>query len=125
MAKYSVLTPFADLTPEEFARRNGYSASIQEKQSHALQAAAPLDVSDLPTSYDARTLGLVTPVKNQEQCGSCWAFATVANIEGQNFLQNKELKSFAEQELVDCDSNDNGCNGGLPTNAYKDLISNG
>jgi len=121
-ARYSVLTPFADLTPEQFAKRNGYSADIQEKQKHALQAAAPLDVSDLPTSYDAREKGLVNPVKNQAQCGSCWAFATVANIEGQNKLVNGELISLSEQELVDCSKSDNGCNGGLPSRAYDDLM---
>jgi len=124
-AKYSVLSPFADETPEEFYKRNGFSASLQEKQAHVLKASEveDLDVSDLPSQYDAREEGLVGAVKNQAQCGSCWAFATVANIEGQNKKVNGELISLSEQELVDCSKSDMGCNGGLPSNAYKDLLS--
>jgi cathepsin F len=120
-ASYSVLSPYADLTPEEFGRRNGFVASIADKKAHA-EMVEELEVKDLPTAYDAREHGLVTPIKNQEQCGSCWAFSTVANIEAQNKLVNGQLISLSEQELVDCSKSDNGCNGGLPTNACKDLI---
>jgi cathepsin F len=120
-ASYSVLSPYADLTPEEFGRRNGFVASIADKKAHA-EMVEELEVKDLPTAYDAREHGLVTPIKNQEQCGSCWAFSTVANIEAQNKLVNGQLTSLSEQELVDCSKSDNGCNGGLPTNACKDLI---
>merc|ERR1712107_9652 len=68
--------------------------------------------------------GAANPVKNQEQCGSCWAFATVANIEGVNFVKTQKLVSLSEQELVDCDrKSDQGCQGGLPSNAYEYLIS--
>ena len=91
--------------------------------SHASRAIT-LKGDKGPEEYDWRKEGAVTPVKNQQQCGSCWAFATVANIEGQNYLQNKQLLSLSEQELVDCDKNDNGCGGGLPENAYKDMIDN-
>ncbi len=61
-------------------------------------------------------------MKNQAQCGSCWAFATVASVEGSNYLVNNQLTSLSEQELVDCSQSDYGCNGGLPSNAYQDMI---
>merc|ERR1712190_278156 len=70
--------------------------------------------------------GAVNAIKDQKQCGSCWAFATVANIEGVNFLKTQKLLSLSEQELVDCDkkTGDQGCSGGLPSNAFKDMIQN-
>eukprot|EP00932_Pfiesteria_piscicida_P011412 SRR837773.2258.p1 GENE.SRR837773.2258~~SRR837773.2258.p1 ORF type:complete len:324 (-),score=163.48 SRR837773.2258:9-905(-) len=123
-AAYSHLTPFADLSPEEFSARHGFRAA--DWQLAAEDTAELLDVSALPDSFDWRSKGAVNPVKNQAQCGSCWAFATVANIEGAGFVTNKKLVSLSEQELVDCDkaTGDTGCGGGLPSNAYKDMIQN-
>jgi len=96
------------------------------QQDSPLELAETLTTSDLPDSFDWREKGAVNPVKNQAQCGSCWAFATVANIEGAGFVENKKLLSLSEQELVDCDkaTGDQGCQGGLPSNAYTDMIKN-
>jgi len=121
-ATYSYLTPFSDVSPDEFSKRNGFRASAWAPQEEVLT----VDAGALPDSFDWRTQGAVNEVKNQAQCGSCWAFATVANIEGTAFVATKKLVSLSEQELVDCDkaTGDVGCGGGLPSNAFKDMIQN-
>jgi cathepsin F len=118
-ATYSHLTPFANIKPEDFKKRNGYRATQGATQ------APLLDTSNLDSSYDWRDHGAVNPIKDQGQCGSCWAFSTVANIEGVGAVETGKLLDLSEQQLVDCDSADSGCNGGLPSNAFQYMIDNG
>jgi len=79
----------------------------------------------VPASYDARTLGLVGPVLNQGNCGSCWTFSATGAIEGAIKKKTGTLPSTSQQNLVDCVTASNGCNGGWMTDAYDYDRTNG
>uniref|UniRef100_A0A2N9I7B2 Vignain n=1 Tax=Fagus sylvatica TaxID=28930 RepID=A0A2N9I7B2_FAGSY len=82
-------------------------------------------IDNLPSSVDWRKQGAVTDVKDQGKCGSCWAFSTVVAVEGINQIKTKQLVSLSEQELVDCDTKNQGCNGGLMENAFEFIKQTG
>jgi len=75
-----------------------------------------------PASWDWQDHGAVTPVKNQEQCGSCWAFSTVGNLEGVWKIAGHPLTNLSEQEYVDCSTTSYGCSGGWPYWAFGDIL---
>lgn len=122
-ATYGWKSPLADMSQDDFNKRNSLMVTPQILAEHAKKAVSLKVNKNGPKEFDWRVKGAVTPVKNQAQCGSCWAFASVANVEGQNYLKNGKLLSLSEQELVDCSDSDNGCNGGLPVRAYDDMIA--
>jgi len=122
------MNKYGDLTLEEFVQQmNGLKASLKN-QSNAVDRhtyRAPANVK-VPTSVDWRTKGYVTPIKDQGQCGSCWAFSATGSLEGQHFAKAGQLVSLSEQNLVDCSRNfgNFGCNGGLMDNAFNYIKSN-
>ena len=115
---------FADMTPVEF--RAKYIAGGYKSRRSAHVVAPMTSASSLPASVDWSQKGAVTPVKDQGQCGSCWAFSTIGSVEGAYFLSNGTLYSLSEQQLVDCsDAQGNqGCNGGLMDYGFQYIIDN-
>ena len=121
---------FSDLTSEEFNARfvGSYlnNPNLVRERNYDMSLADPTRVAAAPESIDWTTKDAVTPIKNQGQCGSCWAFSTVMALEGANAVEHSELKSLSEQDLVSCDHNgDQGCNGGLMDNAFTWVEENG
>jgi len=112
--------PFTDLTYPEFSQLMGFRPINGSSYMHNdMEGAAPADV-------DWRQRGAVTPVQDQGQCGSCWAFSAVGALEGAFFNKRSTLQKFSEQQLVDCSGSqgNDGCNGGLMDNAFKWYIKN-
>jgi len=106
---------------------------FSDQENHRKPIKVPTTISrvtlpepdDLPSSLDWRSKGAVTAVKDQGQCGSCWAFSTVVVLEGAYYLEHNKLLSFSEQQIVDCDTTNNGCDGGWPIDALKYVKSKG
>lgn len=120
---------FADWTVQEFkAKMLGVRPNITSIRGGSTFTfmRLPTDVK-LPDSVDWREKGAVTDVKNQGECGSCWAFSTTGSLEGQHFRATNKLVSLSEQQLVDCSKkyDNQGCNGGLMDNAFKYVQENG
>ena len=117
-------TKFADLTPQEFRRYLNYIP-------HRIPSKAPVavpSVKAVPADFDWRdTTGVVSAVKDQGQCGSCWAFSTTEAIESQWVLAGNAPAEFSTQQIISCDKKfgDLGCDGGDTLTAYKYVESAG
>lgn len=142
IAPWMGITEFTDMTRAEFLS----SGRVMKKKFVVGQSDATSCLAhgvteqqigsvprDIPTSFDWRTKGVVSPVQNQGGCGSCWAFSTAAVLESAWAVKTGNLTKLSEQEIVDCShaciSEDNqqvcnsGCNGGWPWAALADIIT--
>nr|P12412.1 RecName: Full=Vignain; AltName: Full=Bean endopeptidase; AltName: Full=Cysteine proteinase; AltName: Full=Sulfhydryl-endopeptidase; Short=SH-EP; Contains: RecName: Full=Vignain-1; Contains: RecName: Full=Vignain-2; Flags: Precursor [Vigna mungo]CAA33753.1 sulfhydryl-pre-endopeptidase (AA -20 to 342) [Vigna mungo]CAA36181.1 sulfhydryl-endopeptidase [Vigna mungo] len=124
------LNKFADMTNHEFRSTYAGSKVNHHKMFRGSQHGSGTfmyeKVGSVPASVDWRKKGAVTDVKDQGQCGSCWAFSTIVAVEGINQIKTNKLVSLSEQELVDCDKEENqGCNGGLMESAFEFIKQKG
>lgn len=120
------LNNFADEDPKTL-KRNLFSFDIEKKEiAENMNNDVLLGVNGepykMPLSLDYRKKGVVTPVKNQGRCGSCWAFSSIGALESKHALKTGMLKNFSEQKLVDCSKSNHGCNGGFMHEAFNDLL---
>ena len=119
-----VSMPWDDLTTEEFKKaktglnpelrvgdeiESGLGYELKQQKSEGLGQAKP---------YEHK-------IRNQGECGSCWAFSTIATLEKQYYNSKKVQIDLSHQELVDCSDQDSGCDGGWPTNTYSYIQNNG
>jgi len=116
------INKFADITGEEFKNLNAGCFNFDGIHKTVRSGKPIPEVAD---SVDWRQKNAVTPVKNQQQCGSCWSFSTTGVLEGFNAIKSGKLLSFSEQQIVDCDTTDMGCNGGNMNTAMEYTASNG
>ena len=128
-ASYAPFEPFMQMSPSEFKKNmllppRPAPTALAEKRIPSSPTAG-----DLPASFDWQNLGAVTPVKNQGTVGTCWAFSTAANIEGQLFQTRGIAANLSVEQFVECDASDNpaagdygeadcGVFGGWPHLAY-------
>ncbi|XP_056643031.1 procathepsin L-like [Diorhabda sublineata] len=108
---YFAVTGFADLTSEEFKAMLNSQMSTKPKMNNTNRFVVDPE-ADVPDSIDWREKGAVLPVKNQGNCGACWAFSATGALEGQIAIKNGKQQSLSEQQLVDCSTKNGGCDGG-------------
>lgn len=111
------ITVFSDMSEGEFkATRLGYKRVAERLNMPVLG----LDGHNASQSVDWRQKGAVTDVKDQGQCGSCWAFSTTEEVESQVFMKTGKLPVLSTQQIISCDKgSDDGCDGGDPVTAYQ------
>jgi len=121
------ITKFSDLSTEEFRSQYLMPKGSIDVASMAQKFSVKNGKrhADPPATFDWRDKNAVTPVKDQQQCGSCWAFSTTENFESMTFLAGNPIPTLGPQQLVDCDPQSQGCGGGWTYWAFEYLLTAG
>jgi C1A family cysteine protease len=115
-------TKFSDWTSDEFKKLLGF---VPKKPLTIVPAPEGLRAQAPTKAIDWVAAGMTTAVKDQGQCGSCWAFSTTETVESANLMAGRPKTNGSPQEIVDCDSTDAGCNGGDPQEALQWVVQQG
>ncbi|KAI6238765.1 Cathepsin L-like cysteine proteinase [Aphelenchoides fujianensis] len=107
------------LLPKDFFKNLRSNSSFIKPMPKQMLDKAAVGAYPYPEHFDWREKGVVTPVKAQGKCGSCWAFACAATVETSYAIQHGELRNLSEQELLDCNLDNNACNGGDEDKAFR------
>ena len=114
------MNQFADWTDEEYQQLLSFKPDLSKKPQNSSSETAQ-DIDDLPDSINWVTEGMVSAVKDQGSCGSCWSFSTTGSIESAHQIATGEALLLSEQQIIDCSVSygNNGCSGGLVEYAYN------
>lgn len=118
------------LLPMDFYKKLHKEATFIKKNPPAFERSSPL-----PDHFDWRDKKVISPVKAQGtlsiyiflyilvgQCGSCWAFAATATVEAAYAISHGQMRNLSEQTLLDCDLDDNACDGGDEDKAFRYVV---
>lgn len=118
------VTKFSDRTQDEFRVLLGSKSKTHGSKKDNIKVRKPVKLADLSSTYlNWNDFGVVTPIKNQGQCGSCWAFSSTETIESEWAMQGNGLWELSPQQIASCVSTCDGCGGGWQTDAYEYLIN--
>lgn len=122
------INQFTDQTQEERLKMGNPLASQQRKSFDSIKKSSKSKMLmniPIPESFSWLERGAVTPVKDQKQCGSCYAFAANVAMEAHNFFQTGQLRNLSEQNLIDCSPINDGCKGGFPAACFEYALRDG
>jgi len=112
---------FADLTHDEFMEKLTLQVPDMPKSNEQYEMKA----KSMASSVDWRDTGCVGAIKDQGSCGSCWAFGAVASVEFACCMASNDNNPLSEQQVVDCDNRNSGCNGGWYDTAWQYMMEEG
>nr|XP_023025725.1 cathepsin L-like proteinase [Leptinotarsa decemlineata] len=122
---FLAVNQFSDLTKEEFISLLNENIATKPEISFTPLQEALNESLEAPTAINWVHQGAVLGVKNQGQCGSCWAFSTTGSLEGQSIIKHGRRVSLSEQQLVDCSTSNNACQGGSMEYAFNYVANYG
>jgi len=121
-------TPVSNLSPEEKKKLFGLILPTPEELAKIPRfepSAPPIDAALLPMSFDWRNIEGTTPAQNQGSCGSCWAFATMGQLEAHVRIYDSRIEDLSEQAVLSCNTGGGGCDGGTLSSAYSVFVNPG